>query len=287
MYLKRLFLTGTLLLCSSVARLHGQESDSPPPTPHPSNRASIANRTREFLGLGPAPDAAAGARGAKLYGPNCAFCHGEKARGAEGPNLVRSPLVLHDERANLIGDVLLHGRPDKGMPAFPNLTQDQRYEIAEFLHMQVELAANRGTYQRLNIVTGDAKKGEAYFNGAGKCSTCHSVNGDLAHIAMKYAPDQLQNRFLWPAGSGGFGRGTSKPKKVQVTLPSGEIISGTVKRVDDFNISMHDSTGKYHSWPRSRVKVVIEDKLVAHRQLLDQYADSDIHNLTAYLVTLK
>ena len=132
-------------------------------------RGGGRGNTRDFLGLGAPPDAAAAARGEKLYTPNCAFCHGEKARGAEGPNLVRSALVLHDEKGELIGPLVAKGVPDKGMPPFPNFAEGQLYDIAQFLHLQVELVANRGLYQRLNVVTGDAKAGEVYFNGAGGC----------------------------------------------------------------------------------------------------------------------
>src|SRR5437763_512327 len=224
--------------------------------------------TREFLGLGPAPDAPAAARGEKLYAPNCAFCHGEKARGAEGPNLVRSPIVLHDEKGELIGAALLKGFPDKGMPAFSNFSEGQLYDIAQFLHMQVELVANRGLYKRLNVVTGDARAGEAYFNGAGGCKSCHSVTGDLAHIGTRFQPDQLQTRFVWP-GPGGFGggRGAPRTQKVTVTLPSGQSISGALKQMDEVNVSMYDAAGNYRSWPRDGVKVELEDRLAAHRQL--------------------
>ncbi len=266
-----------LLLAATVVHLSAQEG--PPPASRAGGRINI----REFLGLGPAPDPVAAERGQKLYATNCAFCHGEKGRGAEGQSLVRSQLVLHDEKGEVIGPILLKGRPDKGMPPFPSLTEAQRYDIAQFLHMQVELAANRGTYRRLNVVTGDAKKGEAYFNGAGRCTTCHSPTGDLAHIGSKYPADQLQTRFLWP-GSGGEGS-----RRVTVTLPSGQAFSGRIKHLDDFNVSIYDSSGNYHSWSREddKVRVEVEDRLAAHRQLLDQYTDADMHNLLAYLVTLK
>jgi len=249
--------------------------------------------TRDFLGLGPAPDAAAAARGEKLYAPNCGFCHGEKARGASGPNLVRSELVLHDEVGELIGAAVSKGRADKGMPPFPAFTQAQLTDIAQYLHLQVELVANRGIYKRLNVVTGDAKAGEAYFNGAGGCTACHSVNaaatGDLAHIGAKYQPEQLQNRFIWPGagGFGGGGRGAATAQKVTVTLPSGQSITGTLKQMDDLDISIYDASGAYHSWPREGVKVELEDRLAGHRKLLDRYTDADMHNLTAWLVTLK
>jgi cytochrome c oxidase cbb3-type subunit 3 len=245
--------------------------------------------TRDFLGLGPAPDAAAAARGEKLYAPNCGFCHGEKARGASGPNLVRSELVLHDEMGELIGAAVSKGRADKGMPPFPAFTQAQLTDIAQYLHLQVELVANRGIYKRLNVVTGDAKAGEAYFNGAGGCTACHSVSGDLAHIGGKYQPDQLQNRFIWPGpgGFGGGGRGAARAQKVTVTLPSGQTITGTLKQMDDIDISIYDSSGAYHSWAREGVKIEMEDRLAGHRQLLPKYTDADMHNLTAWLVTLK
>ncbi len=236
--------------------------------------------TRDFLGLGPPPDAAAAARGEKLFAPNCAFCHGEKARGASGPNLVRSALVLHDEKGELVGPAVAKGFPDKGMPAFPNFTPVELADIAQYLHLQVELVANRGTYKRLNIVTGNAAAGEGYFNT--NCKSCHSPTGDLAHIGARYAPDQLQNRFIWPAG----GRGGAR-QKVTVTLPKGQTIAGTIRKIDDFDISITDSAGAYHSWPRDTVKLELEDPLAAHRRLLGQYSDADMHNLTAYLVTLK
>jgi cytochrome c oxidase cbb3-type subunit 3 len=241
---------------------------------------------REFLGLGPAPDPVAAERGEKLYASNCAFCHGAKARGAEAPSLVRSPLVLHDEKGELIAPVVVKGRVDKGMPAFPSLTETQIYDLGQFLHLQIELAANRGTYKRLNVVTGDARKGETYFNGTGKCNTCHSAAGDLAHIASKYPPDQLQTKLLWPDAGGGFDD-SGKARKAKITLPSGESFSGTLKSLDDFNVAIYGPAGDYHSWSRDKVKVEIDDRLAAHRRLLDKYTDADIHNLLAYLVTLK
>jgi len=235
--------------------------------------------TREFLGLGAAPDPAAAARGEQIYKPNCGFCHGEKARGAAGPNLVRSSTVLHDEKGETLGAFLLKGEPDKGMPAFPALSKDQLYDVAQYLHLQVELVANRGLYKRLNVVTGDAHAGEEYFRA--NCASCHSTTGDLAHVGAKYAPDQLQNRLVWPSLKPGTKR------TITIRLTDGQTIKGTLKQIDDINVSILDDSGSFHSWPTDTVKVEIEDRLAGHRQLLDRYSDADIHNLTAYLVTLK
>lgn len=244
----------------------------------PDRKQSRAERGREFLGLPPPPDPAAAGRGAKIFALNCAFCHGPKATGAEGPNLVRSTTVLHDEKGELIGPVILKGRPDKGMPAFAGMTPDQLFDIAEFLHARVQEAANRSSYKILNVVTGDPKAGEAFFKD--HCTGCHSATGNLAGIAAKYEPSDLQAVFLYPDKS-------APPVAVTVTTADGQTVSGTLKRHDDFTISMVDNSGTVHSWPVDTVKVEIKDPLAGHRELLALYTDTDMHNVLAYLVTLK
>jgi len=292
--LRRWFLLAAALALSMMAWSLLAQEDAPPGAGRPTQggRGGRGGRggggrggTREFLGLGPAPDEAAAKKGEPLYKQNCSTCHGETARGAQGPNLVRSVLVLHDEKGEEIGPVIKNGRPQGGMPGFPGLSQDDLYNISQYLHLQVELAANRGTYGATygalrNEVSGDAAKGEQFFNGAGGCTHCHSVTGDLAKIGAKFSQaSALQSRFLWPATPG--------PAKVKVTLASGESITGTARTMNDFDVSITDAGGRYHQWPRDQVKVEIEDRLSGHRALLPKYTDADIHNLTAYLVTLK
>jgi cytochrome c oxidase cbb3-type subunit 3 len=239
--------------------------------------------TREFLGLGPAPDEAAAKKGEPLYKQYCATCHGPNARGAQGPNLVRSVVVLHDEKGEEIGPVIKNGKPQAGMPGFPALSPDDLVNISQYLHLQVELAANRGTYGATygslrNQTSGDAAKGAEFFSAS--CKSCHSATGDLAKIGAKYAQaSALQSRFLWPAQFG--------PETATVTTPSGQKITGTIRKLSDFDVSITDANGEFHSWPRNRVTIQTEDKLAGHRALLPKYTDADIHNLTAYLVTLK
>ena len=150
--------------------------------------------------------------------------------------------------------------------------------------------ANRGTYKAQNAIRGDAKAGEAYFNGPGRCHTCHSPTGDLAHLGSKFEAPDLQQTFLYPA-SRSFGFGASNgagSEKATVTLASGESVSGTLRHLDDFNVVLLDARGKAQSFAlENGTRVQLEDPLLAHRQLLDQYTDDDMHNLTAYLGTLK
>jgi mono/diheme cytochrome c family protein len=229
-----------------------------------------------------------------VYEPNCGFCHGNDARGgAAGPDLARSLVVIGDTGGRELGEFLAVGQPGRGMPAFPNLTQAQIADIAVFLHERVEAARNRTPKDVMASVVGDPKAGAVYFNGRGRCSTCHSVNGDLAGIGRKYDPMALQDRFVNPRPGGQRGQAApASPRStrtVTVTLPSGEAISGTLNFVSEFAVTLIDAAGRRRSFARSgdAPKVVIVDPLQAHLDLMRSYTDKDMHDLTAYLVTIR
>jgi len=227
------------------------------------------------------PDPKAVERGRELFQQACGFCHGNDATGARGPDLVRSAMVSHDEDGNLIGPVIKNGREEKGMPAFA-YTSEQISDLAAFLHAQTEVALHSNSVPRdypvEKLLTGDPAKGKAYFLGAGHCNSCHSPTGDLTGVAKKYSPVDLEARFLYPRG---------KRPSVTVTVRSGEKVSGTLAHLDEFTVALNDSAGWHRSWARSQVKVDVRDPLEKHRELLSQYTDADIHNLFAYLETLK
>jgi cytochrome c oxidase cbb3-type subunit 3 len=275
---------------SVVLPLASQTATTPPPPPPPG--AANQPPRRGFAGAGgdykhysqETLDS-----GQKYYTANCAFCHGGGAKGGEsGPDLLRSVFVLHDENGESIGGFIKVGRPDKGMPKF-SLPEDQVRDIAAFLHDRVRQAAERSGYQILNILVGDAKAGEAYFNGAGGCSGCHSADKDLAHIGAKYAkPVDLQQKILMPRNSRQRGS-SAAAETVKITQPSGEVLQGRLIRMDDFSV-VFDQDGSRKTIERDSEdvpKVETTDPMQGHIQLLSRYTDSDIHNLTAYLVTLK
>jgi mono/diheme cytochrome c family protein len=271
-----------MLALSGAFCLSAQEPDSRA-AQAPGARRNAPGSTREFLGLGPAPDAVAAKKGEALFKENCSTCHGENARGAQGPNLVRSVLVLHDENDEEIEPVIKNGRPQGGMPSFPQLSHDDIHDISQYLKLQIELAANRGTYGQTysdskNAISGDAKKGEAFFDK--NCNSCHSATGDLARIGAKFPQASvMQSRFVWPS--------SREPGQITVTTPSGERVTGSVLKRDDFDVSLRDLNGDYHYWPASEVKVQVTDRLEGHRALLPKYTDADLHDVTAFLETLK
>ena len=222
-------------------------------------------------------DNAAAARGRQIYTQFCINCHGALAKGTEqGPDLIRSPLVLRDRLGDQIGPALKKLASHK-----TDLTTAQVADLTHFLKDQVEATAkNRNPEHPPNVLTGNLEAGRAYFNGAGKCSTCHSPSGDLAGVGHKYAPVDLQQRFLFPR--------RSKPVQVTVTPQSGQPVTGALERIDDFSVALRDAAGEYHAFTRGpTVKVDVDDPLVAHNRMLDSYTDQDIHNVVRYLESLK
>ncbi|MEJ0006601.1 MAG: cytochrome c [Steroidobacteraceae bacterium] len=241
-------------------------------------------------------------RGQALFGINCKACHGGDLRGGDlgGPNLLRSQIVLGDQAGEAIIPVVQKGRPaaqgGAPMPAFPlPLTDIQA--IAEYIHSVVGLKQNQGgpppeADKPLNILVGDPKRGEQYF--AAHCQACHAAGGDLNGIARRVPnPATLQDSWVAGrrAGAPVADAAAPMPTQVQVTPDTGATVEGTLKHIDDFTVSLITAQGQYLSFTRQGTQaaraVQVKDPLQQHRELLPQYTDPDMHDVTAYLATLK
>lgn len=245
----------------------------------PQQRAAA---TRAFLGLGPPPDMAAAASGEPLFQRDCAFCHGPQGRGATAPSLITSDVVLDDTHGEHLLPFLKKGRPEKGMPAFATVSDDQLEDISEFLHLQVEEVANRGAYQVLNIVVGNAARGHAYV--IAHCASCHSMT-IFAHIADRFrSPDQLQRAWIWPDRS----KDPALAITATVKQPKGDTVTGRVTQVSDFRITLQDRAGNIHSIDRTPgVQVEMHDPLAAHQTMIMTLTNGAMHDVTAWLETLR
>lgn len=247
----------------------------------PANGQTSHTRRETAANLMQTPEAQ---RGQKIFLQSCSFCHGTSAEGgAEGPSLVLSGVVRHDKNGDLIGQVIREGRPGKGMPSFP-FSEPQIADVVAFLHARiaasdVRSAGKNGTYSLHQLLTGNAAAGKRFFDGPGGCIGCHSPTGDLAGIAHRYEPVELQALFLYPSGAA--------HETVTVTLPSGKTVEGQLLHSDAFTVALRDAGGWYHSWPVTSVKVALHDPLAAHRKLLYTYTNAEMHNVFAYLETLK
>ena len=244
----------------------GAPAQAPPPPP---------------IAMNPGPHTPTGP-GASIYLQNCAFCHGRDAGGGEsGPDLTRSKLVSEDVNGSTIGPVVRNGRAEGKMPKF-NFSDTEMTQLVAFIHAESKQAAEHPGGRRgvdvADLQTGNVDVGKTYFNGAGGCSKCHSPSGDLAGIASRYQGLQLEERMLYPRDA---------KDMITVTLPSGETVKGVLAYQDEFTVGLRDSNGVYRSWPTSAIKFTIDSPVTAHVDQFPKYTDDDIHNLMAYIQTLK
>jgi cytochrome c oxidase cbb3-type subunit 3 len=288
LYRNRITIVATLCVAAICGHLLAQNPAPPGAQPPAGGRGA---GMRSAYPQRPPADPAVVERGRGAFAVNCAFCHGSDARGGEGgPNLLRSQMLLNDKQGEGITAIVQNGRPDNGMPKF-NFTGAQIAEIAEFLHTIPVGGRDTARQTPINIVVGSADAGKAFFDA--KCGKCHSAAGDLKGIASK-APDPktLQQTWIMPnAGRGGRGAAPAnvRPTTVTVTPASGPKVEGRLGRIDDFLVTLTDADGKLRSFPRKgdQPRVEVHDPLQPHLDLLPVYTDKDIHDVTAYLVTLK
>jgi len=227
-------------------------------------------------------------KGSALFRQDCSFCHGRDAGGGEtGPDLTRSKLVIADQNGDKIGAVVRSGRPDKGMPPF-DLSDDQVASLVAFIHTQQSDAmkavsgragsGGRRGVDPSDLQTGNIEAGKKYFEGAGGCNKCHSATGDLAGIASRYKGLELEEQMLYPKRA---------KSKVTVTLPSGQSIAGALAYLDEFTVGLVDDGGTYRSWRTRDVQCKVDSPVEAHVEQFSKYTDEDVHNLMAYLQTLR
>jgi cytochrome c oxidase cbb3-type subunit III len=220
--------------------------------------------------------------GGLLFQQNCTFCHGRDAMGGEtGPDLTRSQLVLGDKDGSKITEVIRNGRIEKKMPPFA-FSDQQLASLVAFIRVRVAAAAAMNGKRRgvevADLQTGNAEAGKQYFNGAGGCAKCHSPTGDLAGIATRFQGLRLEERMLYPR---------DVKSKVTVTLPNGEKVAGTLAYLDEFTVGLRDANETYRSWATANVKFKVDSPVEAHVEQFPKYTDADIHNLMAYLQTLR
>jgi len=216
-----------------------------------------------------------------------------------GPNLLRSQIALSDREGEKIVPVIQGSLQSGGMPAIPMSPEDAK-AVASYVRSVMATIGGQGkppsSQEPPTILVGNAAEGQSYF--AVRCASCHSATGDLQGIATRIAdPRLLQN--TWVAGMARNGRGGPPPSAagapptrrtvtVSVATPGGTV-EGRLLRIDDFVVTLELPDGTSQSFRRDGdlPKVEVHDPLAPHRELLSVYSDKDIHDVTAYLVTLK
>ncbi len=237
------------------------------------------------------------ARGKGLYETNCASCHSSDLRGSEkGTRLLRSQTSLNDQHGELIGPAVAAHNPKIV------LNQGDSAAVSEYIHSVLATTGGQGSPPgrnpvglKLDILVGDAKAGQRYFDKV--CARCHSTAGDLKGLALKYPdPRTLQNAWVGgaaaanPFGGGRGGRGGGNP--VNVTMADGSKLEGKLVRRDDFIVilTLPDGTRRSIARHDGVPNVEVKDPNEGHKKMaleLDDPENRNLHDVTAYLATLK
>ena len=192
-----------------------------------------------------------------------------------------SDLVTSDVRGNKIGVVVRNGRPENGMPAF-KLSPQEIYRAGRFPSCPEEKSdrspADAAGWRSAIFKPAMSRRANNISMVREPARPAILPTGDLAGVARRYRGLELEKRMLYP---------NDAPATVTVTLPSGQTVSGKLSYQDEFTIGLTDDAGWYQSWPTSQVKYTINAPAEAHVELLGKYTDDDVHNLMAYLQTLR
>lgn len=287
--MKNLFNVSTLwiagVLIAQAPVVLGQNPQGAPPRPpttqspasHPRPKSTTPqNYTAEQIRAGEI-----------RFGSQCGFCHGKDAAGGEtGTDLTRSSVVAQDVHGDKMEPVIRGGRPNAGMPSFSSLSEEELSTIVAYVHSQMDkfatLGGGRRSVEPADLATGSVDAGRAYFIGEGKCSTCHSASGDLAGIGARWQGLNLMRRMLYPTGNP-----AATQLRATFTLSFGQTLVAPAVADDEFSVTVLDPLGARQTYQKSAVKVKVEDPLSAHFDRLGKYTDADIHNVYAYLESLK
>jgi mono/diheme cytochrome c family protein len=275
--------------------------------PQPAQQAAPAPAARPPISR-PVVDMAAHDRGRTLWAANCVECHGAQARGSDtGPNIIRTETLNYDRYAakagSVLGPFLKKGHPTSSRKPSASFTDEEIADLANFLRQRIN-DTMRGSpiFTVGDIVVGNPKAGEAFFSGAGGCATCHTGTRSLAGVATRIpTPVDLQQRMLFPNSGrtrGGRGRGAAPggaaatPDRNAITVSietgSGAPLKGVLVEESDFFVTLRDAEGNVRTVRRTpEMRVTRANPLQAHVDLLDRITDEQIHDLVAYLETLK
>jgi putative heme-binding domain-containing protein len=254
--------------------------------------ALAAGRGEEPAGKGPpAPDErAALEEGQALYRGLCSGCHGGAGRGGKGPDLTDDRWI-HGDTDDDIARVIRNGVPKTTMKKLgESLKEEQIRKLVRYIR---SLARSPGESAWKPYLAGDAKAGEKLFfdpKGKALCSRCHAVGGEggrvgpaLDRIASRRAPEYVMESILEPSKDI-----DPQYEAVQVVTTRGQTLVGLRVNESNFSIQIREESGAFHSFlKRDLDEVAVLKKSLMPENIAEQLTVKELHDLFAYLMTLK
>jgi PQQ-dependent dehydrogenase (methanol/ethanol family) len=213
--------------------------------------------------------------GKQAYEARCVGCHGsDGAGGAHGPGFVDIDQPRATSSRSL-RELITHGIPDSGMPAFA-MRGSELDAIVAYVEALRSPAAE-------HPAPGDAIAGERFFNGPGRCSSCHVVRGrggilgpDLSNLARQRRTPEIEHALSAPGASRPF-------RVVSLRMRDGFVLRGLAKYETAFDLGVQGLDGTFHSVSKHDLASLTWEPSLMPKV---QAAGGEIQNLLAYLTRL-
>jgi alcohol dehydrogenase (cytochrome c) len=179
------------------------------------------------------------AEGKTAFAARCAGCHGTNGTGGEvGPNITDAGADTLFLRP--LGDIITHGVPDDGMPAFALPKRELDALVAYITALRAPAAAAPPA--------GNVAAGEHFYFGVGGCANCHTIRGngsaigpDLSNLGRERRLTRIAQALRQPGTSVG-----SRYRVVSVTLRDGRTLRGMAKNESNYDLQLQDLDGEMH-----------------------------------------
>jgi cytochrome c oxidase cbb3-type subunit 3 len=195
-------------------------------------------------------------RGKGVFEQRCATCHGLDGLGGEhAPDIVRRSEVSKLSAQDLLN--LIHdGIPQRGMPAFSDLSNHDRQGLVAYLRLlQGKSQTNSHGNSAGTSMPADSTRGRDLFFGKAGCSACHQIAGrgqfiagDLSEFARDHPAGEVRGAILRPAAS--------QWESATALARDGRKFSGRIRNEDNASLQLQDGDGRFYLLMKSSLASV-------------------------------
>ena len=218
--------------------------------------------------------------GAQIFASQCTACHGENGDLIAGVNFRAGTFkrVISD---NDLRATITTGVPGTAMQPF-TFGASELTGIVSYLR-------NMSSFDTRNLMLGNKARGQALFEGEGKCATCHAVNGkgprvapDLGDIGSLRTADLLHRTLIDPAGSM-----LPVTRSVRAVTRDGKIINGRRLNEDTYTVQLIDEQERMVSLMKADLREYTVLKTTPMPSYKEKFSAQELADLETYLLSLK
>jgi putative heme-binding domain-containing protein len=218
--------------------------------------------------------------GAQIFATQCTACHGTSGDQIPGVNF-RAGQFKRVVSDNDLRATITNGVPGTAMQPFA-FGSSELTGIVSYLR-------NMNSFDARGLMVGDVSRGQALFAGAGKCASCHAVNGkgprvapDLGDVGTLRTAELLHRTLIDPAGSM-----LPANRSVRAVTKDGKVINGRRLNEDTYTVQLIDEQERLVSLTKADLREFTVLRTTAMPSYKDKLNAQELADLEAYLLSLK